>query len=143
MTLVEVMLAVTIIVVAALGTLCYEYLCADHVRFARAQLAATRIGQLLLEDWKSAGGADNYNPEDLQMGFSLPAELPAGTYMTTVDNLPLYITMDYEDVATDDFAGVTLRKIAVVVRWKNDTGRGVVTEDDPSVVLTTYVRRDQ
>ena len=143
MTLVEVMLAVTIIVIAALGTLCYEYLCADHVRFARAQLAATRIGQLLLEDWKSAGGADNYNPEDLQMGFSLPAELPAGTYMTTVDGLPLYITMNYDDVATDDFAGVTLRKIAVVVRWKNDTGRGVVTEDDPRVVLTTYVRRDQ
>jgi hypothetical protein len=106
-------------------------------------LAATRIGQLIIEDWKSAGGAENYNPEDLQMGFSLPAELSEGTYMTTVDGLPLYITMDYEDVATDAFAGVTLRKIAVAVHWKINNGHGVTTEDDPGVVLATYVRRDQ
>jgi Tfp pilus assembly protein PilV len=143
MTLVEVMLAVAIIIIAALGTLCYEYLCADQVRFARAQLAATRIGQLLLEDWKSSGGSDNYNPEDLEMGFSLPSELPAGTYMTTVDGLPLYITMNHDDIANDEFAGVTLRKITVDVRWKNDTGKGPTGGDDPSVVLTTYVRRDQ
>jgi Tfp pilus assembly protein PilV len=63
LTLVEVMLASAVIIIAALGTLCYEYLCVDHVRYARAQMTATRIGQLLIEDWKSTGGDADYNPE--------------------------------------------------------------------------------
>jgi hypothetical protein len=143
MTLVEVMLAVAVIVVAALGTLCYEYLCVDQVHAARAQLAATRVGQLLLEDWKSSGGSENYNPEDLQMGFTLPPELPKGTYMTMIDGLPLYISMASDTVAVDSFAGIELRKISVSVRWRNDSGEGVLSDDDPRIVLTTYVRRDQ
>jgi Tfp pilus assembly protein PilV len=143
MTLVEVMLAVAVIIVAALGTLCYEYLCVDHIRFARAQLAATRVGQLLIEDWKSSGGSADYNPEDLKMGFDLPPGPPAGNYMTVIDDLPLYISMSHSDVATDPVAGVTLRKISVVVHWKKDFGSGAVDDDDPGVNLTTYVRRDQ
>jgi prepilin-type N-terminal cleavage/methylation domain-containing protein len=143
MTLVEIMVAVAIIVVAALGTLCYEYLCVDQVHFARAQLAATRVGQLLLEDWKSTGGSPNYNPQDLQMGFTLPPELPAGTFMTVIDDLPLYITMDSDTVSeAGPFVG-ELSKISVVVRWRSDFGQGALSDDDPSIVLTTYVRRDQ
>ena len=143
MTLIEVMLAVAIVVIAALGTLCYEYLCVDQVHFARAQLAATRVGQLLIEDWKSSGGSADYNPQDLQMGFTLPDGLPIGTYMTMIDGLPLYISMASETVNTDSFAGVELRKIAVSVRWRNDLSQGALSDDDPGIVLTTYVRRDQ
>jgi type II secretory pathway pseudopilin PulG len=144
MTLVEVMLAVAVIIVAALGTLCYEYLCVDHIRFARAQLAATRIAQLLIEDWKSSGGSEDYNPEDLHMGFDLPPEPSAGNYMTVIDDLPLYISMPPPvDVATDPLAGITLRRISVIVQWKKDFGNGAVNNDDPGVNLTTYVRRDQ
>lgn len=143
LTLVEVMLAAAVIIIAALGTLCYEYLCVDHVRFARAQMAASRIAQLLIEDWKSTGGDDDYNPEDLDMGFSLPPEVGMGDFMTIVDGLPLYISMDMEDVASDDFAGVTLRRITVSVKWKNDFSSGAVDDDDPRVTFNTYVRRDQ
>jgi Tfp pilus assembly protein PilV len=143
MTLVEVMLAASVIAVAALGTLCYEYLCVDHIRFARAQLAATRVGQLLIEDWKSSGGSADYNPENLHMGFVLPPELPAGNFVTTIDGLTLHITMSHSDVATDPVAGVTLRRINVVVHWRKDFGNGAVDNDDPGVNLTTYVRRDQ
>jgi Tfp pilus assembly protein PilV len=143
MTLVEVMLAVAVIIVAALGTLCYEYLCVNHIRFARAQLAATRVGQLLIEDWKSSGGSTDYNPEDLHMGFALPLGLPAGNFVTTIDGLQLHINMSHSDVATDALAGVTLRRINVVVHWKKDFGNGAVNDDDPGVNLTTYVRRDQ
>jgi hypothetical protein len=143
MTLVEVMLAVSVIVIAALGTLCYEYLCVDHVRTARAQLAATRVGQLLIEDWKSTGGAENYNPESLQMGFVLPAEVPPGQFMTTIDGLPLHINMSMRNVAVDEEAGVTLREISVMVRWKKDFSNNAPGDDDPRINLTTYVRRDQ
>jgi len=143
MTLVEVMLAAALVVVAALGTLCFEYLTVNHVRYARAQMAATRIGQLLIEDWKSTGGSPDYNPEDLEMGFALPSEPLAGDYMTIIDGLPLFISMSQSDVAVDEVAGVTLRQISVIVRWNRDYGMGTPDEDGPKVTLNTYVRRDQ
>ena len=142
-TIIEVMLAVAVIIVASLGTLCYEYLCVNHVSFARTQLAATRIGQLLLEDWKSTAGSDDYNPEYLGMGFNLTSALPSGHCETTLDNSRFYIRFFNSDVDTDEFAGVTLRQINVIVRWKKNFGRGPVTDDDPGVYLTTYVRQDQ
>ncbi len=143
MTLVEVMLAVAIIIVASLGTLCYEYLCVHHIKFARSQLAATRIGQLLLEDWKSTGGLAEYNPEDLDMGFGATSDAVWGDYMIVIDDQPLFIDMSYDDVDSDDFAGVTLRRIDVSVRWRKDLGYGSPDDDDPAINFTTYVRRDQ
>ena len=141
-TLVEVSLAIAVIVIAALGTLCYEYLCIDHVRMARAQLASTRVGQLLIEDWKSTGGNPDYSPEDLNMGFALPPEADEGTFMTTIDGMRLFITMDSEDRDSDDFAGTVLRELDVIVQWKHDFSNGIPTTDDPAVVLSTYVRPD-
>jgi Tfp pilus assembly protein PilV len=142
MTLVEVMVAVAVVIVAALGTLCYEYLCIDHVRVARAELTATRVGQLLLEDWKSDGGSLDYNPEDLHMGFELPDDLPTNC-VTVVDGLPLHISMTHSDVDTDAFTGTKLSEISVAVSWKRYFGSGAPEDDDPRVTLTTYVRRDQ
>ena len=142
-TLIEVMLAVAIIVIASLGTLCYEYLCVHHIRFARAQLAATRIGQLLLEDWKSTGGSSDYNPEDLSMGFGASPGDMWGDYITVIDGLPYFIALSQNNVDTDVFAGVTLRRIDVSVRWRRDLSYGSPNNDDPAVNLTTYVRQDQ
>jgi type II secretory pathway pseudopilin PulG len=142
MTLVEVMLAVAIVIIAALGTMCYEYLTIDHVGIARAELTATRIGQLLLEDWKSDGGSLDYNPEDLHMGFTLPDNLPSDC-VTVVDGLPLHISMTHSEVDADPFTGAKLSEISVVVSWKRHFGNGAPADDDPRVALTTYVRRDQ
>jgi hypothetical protein len=141
MTIVEVMVAVAVIVIAALGTLCYEYLCVDHVRIARAQLAATRIGQLLLEDWKSTGGSLEYDAEVLGIGFD--PDTPWGDYKTAVDGLPLFVVLSHDDVDWDPIAGVTLRRIDVSVRWRKDFCYGVPDDDDPAVNLSTYVRLDQ
>ena len=141
MTIVEVMVAVAVIVIAALGSLNYEYLCVDHVRIARAQLAATRIGQLLLEDWKSTGGSSEYDPEDLAIGFN--PDTPWGDYKTVIDGLPFFIGLSQDDVDRDDVAGVTLRRIDVSVRWRKDFSYGSPDNDDPAVNLSTYVRLDQ
>ena len=137
LTLVEVMLAAAVIIVAALGTLCYEYLCVDHVRYARAQMTATRIGQLLIEDWKSTGGDVDYNPEDLNMGFTL---LSQDNFRTTIDGLPLYISKSQSEVTPGD---VNLIHLNVEVQWRHDFSADAVTDDDPKVSLDTYVRKDQ
>jgi hypothetical protein len=144
MTIVEVMVAVTFVIIAALGTLCYEYLCVDHVRIARAEMTATRLGQLLIEDWKSTGGDSDYNPEDLNMGFELPDGLPTNC-VTVVDGLPFHISMTQEAVpgGSDEFAGIKLSELNVVVSWKKNFGNGAIEDDDPRVILATYVRQDQ
>jgi len=144
MTLIEVMIAAAIIIVIALGTMCYEYLCIDHVRYARAELTATRVGQLLIEDWKSDGGSSDYNPEDLQMNFNLPDNVLTNC-VTVVDGLPLYISMTNSDVpgGVDNFAGIKLSELRVVVAWRKDFGSGPLNDDDPRVSLVTYVRQDQ
>jgi prepilin-type N-terminal cleavage/methylation domain-containing protein len=143
MTLIEVMLAVAIVIIAALGTLCYEYFCMHHIQFARAQVAATRIGQLLLEDWKSTGGSADYDPEELDMGIGATSGTVWGDYMTVIDDRPLFIAMNHSDIDNDDFAGVTLRRIDVSVRWRKDLGNGSPGAEDPAVNLSTYVRQDQ
>jgi prepilin-type N-terminal cleavage/methylation domain-containing protein len=144
MTLIEVMIAAALIVVAALGSMCYEYLCIDHVRYARAELTATRVGQLLIEDWKGEGGSDDYNPEDLQMGFELPDHVLTNC-VTVVDGLPLHISMTESPVpgGSDSVAGIKLSELSVVVGWRKDFGSGGLKDDDPRVALVTYVRQDQ
>jgi hypothetical protein len=144
MTLLEVMMAVSFVIIAALGTMCYEYLTIDHVKIARAELTATRIGQLLIEDWKSTGGDLDYNPEDLNMGFDLPDGLMTNC-VTVVDGLPLHISMTESPVegGVDTFSGTKLSELSVVVSWKKNFGSGAVEDDDPRVDLVTYVRQDQ
>ncbi len=153
-TLVEVMVAMTILTIAALGALSYQYHAAGHVRIARAQSAATHVAQLLLEDWKSTGGSEEYDPSILALGFSSPLPIPFGwdevksqelgeplhdaVYAITIDDLPMLVMLSWEDVAYDATAGLKLRQLAVTVKF------GVVNqlENIPPVALTTYVRDD-
>ena len=59
MTLVEVMLAMVILSIAAVGALSYEYHAAGHAKIARAQMCGARTARLLLEDWMSTGGSSD------------------------------------------------------------------------------------
>jgi hypothetical protein len=137
------MVATALITIAALGTLCYHYLGVRHIRTSQVELTATRVGQMLLEDWKSTGGKDDYDPEYLEMGFETPSAEESGQFVLNIDDCRLYIIMANELVNKDDVAGTELMKLAVTVRWKKNLGRGMVDDDDPGVYLTTYVRRDQ
>ena len=153
-TLVEVMVAMAILTIAALGALSYQYHAAGHARIARAQSAATHVAQLLLEDWKSTGGSEKYDPSILALGFSSPLPIPAkwpnvkamvlakplnsAVYAISVDDLPMLVMLSWEDVAYDTTAGLKLRQLGVTVKF------GVVSqlENIPPVALTTYVRDD-
>ena len=153
-TLVEVMVAMVILTIAALGALSYQYHAAGHGRIARAQSAATHVAQLLLEDWKSTGGSEKYDPSILAVGFSSPQPIPAkwasvkamvlakplnsAVHAVTIDDLPMLVMLSWEDVAYDATAGLKLRQLAVTVKF------GVVNqlENIPPVALTTYVRGD-
>lgn len=139
-TLVEVMVSMVILAIVALGALGYQYHAAREGRIAKAQITATRTAQLLLEDWKSTGGSTNYNPTTLGLGFLTPPDAAdEADYFITVDYLPMYIVLSYNDVGTDDSAGIILREVSVTVSWRRDHRVGSREINDPSLVLTTYV----
>jgi len=165
-TLIEVMMALAVLVIASLGALGYQYYAVKQAQIARAQTAGTRIGQLLLEDWKSTGGSEEYDATDLGLGFSseLPLAagvgypLPDGVYSITVDNVPMVLVLSCEDVDYDSVAEVTLRQLSVSVVWVQepdaDPQLGAVISQQVTdkvnyhrgmrelVTLTTYVRLD-
>jgi len=163
-TLAEVMVAMAILVIASLGALSYQYLAAKHARIARAQIAGTRTAQLLLEDWKSTGGSEEYDPAALGLGFSDRLQIPGyfsqgeggglgsplhdRVYEVTVENFPMVVMLKWKDVNYDIVAQTTLRQLAVMVEFGEVTGTGNLkhtsgwSEGIPRVVLTTYVRRD-
>jgi len=167
-TLVEVMVAMVVLAIASLGALGYQYHAALQARIAHAQTTCTRTAQLLLEDWKSTGGSEDYDPTTLGLGFSSNMvhlgqgiALPDGVYNITVDDVPMLIVLKWADVAYDSEAEVTLRQISVTTVWRRDTEKDVdfgqiVAEEvanehadsgygdawRPLATLTTYVRLD-
>jgi len=160
-TLVEAMITAAVVAIAALGGLSYQYLAAKHTKIAVSQMTATRTARLLLEDWKSTGGSEEYQPSRLGLGFldvsavasslAIPAELNGtvsdGAYSTETDGLPMILALRHEDVAFDESADVKLRQLTIhvafgeVVDGKLTTSAGWL-ETVPPVTLTTFVRTD-
>ncbi len=158
-SLVEVIAATAILAIAALGELGYQYHATKLVRVAHAQITATRIGQLLLEDWKSTGGSDQYDPTGLGYGFEsillptyfgqaeaqeLGTTLHNEAYAITVNGLPMQVALKWKDISTDAISRVTLRQLGVVVRFDEPVGKaGSLAAYNPAILLTTYVRLDE
>ncbi len=164
-TLAETMVAMAILAIATLGGLGYQYHAARHGRIARAQIIGTRTAQLLLEDWKSTGGSQEFDPAGLKLGFSSGLVIPsywsegvgvgAGTplhnavYAITVDKIPMLVMLQWRDVDYDSIVEITLRELSVVVRFIGNSEQVDVSIDpsNPSenilpIILTTYVRLD-
>jgi prepilin-type N-terminal cleavage/methylation domain-containing protein len=157
-TLVEVIIAMAILGIAAVGALGYQYYANMQARVAHAQITATRIGLLLLEDWKSTGGSGEYDPTTLEFGFEsifIPGYFSQGqgqgvgaplrneAYAITVDNVPLTMVLKWQDIQTDDTAQMTLRQLSAVVRFDEpEDVSGSLTLYNPAIILTTYVRLD-
>jgi len=156
--LAEVIAAMAILSIAAVGALGYQYHANKQARVAHAQITATRIGLLLLEDWKSTGGSTEYDPTTLQLGFEsvfIPGYFSQGqgvgvgtplhneAYTITVDNVPLVMMLKWQDVETDTIAEMTLRQLSAVVKFDEPEGvSGSLALYNPAIILTTYVRLD-
>ena len=157
-TLVEVIVATAVLVIATTGTLSYQYYAAKDAKIARAQIIGTRTAQLLLEDWMSTGGSDEYDPAALGLGFSSVSTVPSGfegmgsplnnnAYSITVDEVPLLVILSWSDVDYDAVSDVILRRLNAIVTF------GSASPDENEnltqqlklirpVILTTYVRID-
>ncbi|MFC1737777.1 prepilin-type N-terminal cleavage/methylation domain-containing protein [Planctomycetota bacterium] len=137
LTLIEVMVAMVVLAIASLGALRYQYYAAKQARLASIQMASTHIGHLLLEDWKSTGGSEEYaenGPINLGLGFTKAVDIPNISYsegmpgnMTeysiSVDDIPMLAILGWGNVAFDAAAQVTLRQLVVRIYG------GVVNQD--------------
>ncbi|MFA5553782.1 MAG: prepilin-type N-terminal cleavage/methylation domain-containing protein [Phycisphaerae bacterium] len=142
-SLIEVLIATTIICIVAVGPVGYHYMNIKQSRSADVQFMAMRIAQLLIEDWKSTGGGTNYDPTALLLGFDKPLSEEFGHYFIVLENVPFYIAMNSRDIENNPDAGVTLRQITVNIRWRTDYTRGAIRSTDPSITFDTYVRSNQ
>lgn len=145
-TLVEVVVAGSIIIIGALGALSYEYHAAGQARMAKAETAAVQIAYFLLQDWKAHGGSEHYrlsgpvglnNPEDSSTNF---VEISPGVYGITVDNIPMCVELSRR-VGPDGNPAVI--SITVTTWCWLDFTEEAIRSHDPSLVLTTYARVDQ
>lgn len=150
-TLVEAMMAVVVLAVAALGALSHQYHTAGHVRIAKAQTTATHTARLLLEDWKAANGSANYDPATtLGLGFSTSSVGPEdvefvmahnqkGSMLNgmlleaTINDVQMKILLAWKDIDTG--GSMQLKQISVIIKWADSS-------DITPVILTTYVRID-
>ena len=154
------MVAMVMLSIAALGALSYQYYAAQQARAALAQVTAARTAQLLLEDWKSTGGSEDYDVTALGLGFSsnltklsphgaeIAIPLQDGLYGAKVGDVPMVVLLDWEDVEYDSIAEVTLRQLSVDIcfgmGWEAGTTVGDIKSRSvvPEVTLSTYVRLD-
>lgn len=140
-TLIELIVATMILAIASLGALTYQYHAVKRARSAQAEIAATQLAQLLLDDWKSTGGSEFYDPGSLNLGLEQIGSDPI--YRVTLNGFPMRAQLWYTDVSTDEAAGVTLREIRVSIRWRRDYKNLEPSASDPIFTSSTYVRRDQ
>jgi len=143
-TLVEVMIAAVIFIVAVLGTSAYRYSAALSARRADLQTAAARTGLLLCEGWRGIGGADTYDPvdyfdSDLDIETNPGPAAPdgftmLGSYKIVLEDTDYYATLSWKDVSPG------LRALNVLVGW-DQMGRGTDNLQDANKLfkLTTYV----
>jgi len=143
-SLVSIMIAITILVAALIGTSNFRYYSALDAKKAAAKITASRIGLMLCENWRGLGGIETYDPvaylsSDLKITTSTGPAKPAdftllGSYTVTVNNANYYITLSWKDIS----AG--LRALNVIVAWaQRELGTSSLNDADKSFKLTTYV----
>lgn len=140
-SLIEIVITIGVLSVMALGAMNYQYYAIRQVKRAGVKMAATRLGMLVLENWRMQGGGEYYDPTILdQTAWKVPNR---EMYVFTVGGTIFYLEMSANDVQSHDETGVTLRELSVSTTWRNDYAEGFPRDDDPVSTFTTMVRRDQ
>lgn len=142
-SIVSIMIAMTILIAALIGTSNFRYYSALDAKKAEAKIAASRIGLMLCESWRGLGGIETYDPvayfgSDLTITTSSGPAKPGdftllGSYTVTVNNANFYITLSWKDVS----AG--LRALNITVSWaQRQQGQSSLNDADKTFQLTTY-----
>lgn len=147
MTIIEVVVALSTILVVVIGALSFQYYCAVDAREADVRAGANRLALLMLEGWRGTGGRvppDSYafNPTEefdsivdissSSVGLAgLSQEL--GRYRVVLNRVNYFVTLSYQDTLGAP------RTLSVTVAWSRNYKSEALSQYVPSVALTTYV----
>ena len=151
LTLIEVMAALVIALVIAIGVMSYQYAAAQHARMTDVRVTASRLGLLFLEDWVALFGIETYDPEDrldlgtdplgyyLDLGAGgLPGAPSWGTplrsYRIFTNGTYFWVELAYEPIDGN------LRELGVSVAWSLDfQSESLVFDPQRLVKFSKYV----
>ena len=155
-TLIELMVAMVVIIIAVLGATMYRYGSVTDARRADIQMCAGRVALLVVEEWKAAAGSYTFDPAD---DIALNSALAGGSDDITIsekvddDYWPVsltggkdsyyYVKINWEDdIDGDGNDDDGIRRLDVQVAWKLADVSGVPDTDDwaRAVKLSSYVR---
>ena len=153
MSLVGTMVAVTILLLALIGTSTFRYAAAMDGRKARAHTTAARVALALSESWRGIKGDPTYNPA-AHLGSDL--EVAAGEGPDKPEDFTLLgsYTVQFDDGAgVDDYTATLswkdiqpgLRALNVVVAWVSheqpvEGKKDAAATPDKSFGLTVYTQ---
>ena len=144
MTLIEIMVASVVLLIAVLGTSSIRYHTVLNARKAEAQISAARVGSLLCESWRGFLGNAAYDPVaslNPDVDIVVSVEGPAvgtgytglGSYKVIIDEMNFYSTLSWQDVS----AG--LRLLNVSVSWdQRGYDTAAFADADKTIALSTY-----
>ena len=143
-TLIEIMIAVVIFIIAFLGTSAYRYGASLDARRADLQTKATRTALLFSEAWNGVGGDASFKPvaafsSDIVISVSVGPDEPSdftwlGSYKVNFERTDYFVTLSWKKTDPD------LKVLSVIVNWDasgQDTGNFAGAKK--SYRLTTYV----
>jgi len=142
-TLVEVMIATVVFIIAVLGTSAYRYSAALSARRADLQTTAARTALLFCEGWRGESGVATYDPVtrffgemdiSASAGPTKPDEFtPLGSYKVVLEGNSYFVTLSWQD-------NTGLRALNIIVAWdQHGSGSSNLSAADKTFKLTTYV----
>ena len=152
MTLIGTLIAITILLIALIGTSTFRYSAALDGRRATAHTAAARVALVFSESWRGLYGDETHDLTSLTTsdmsidhsswyGHSPPADFTLlGNYVVVLDDdnpdsVNYYATLSWKDVQPG------LRALNVNVAWAQRAAGANGDEDvDKSYVLTVYTQ---
>ena len=143
-TVIEIMIAVVVFLVAIIGASGHRYSAMMDARRADLQTNATQTALLLGEGWDGAGASLSFKPVDL-FGTKLdiiadegpdspPGFNTLGSFRIIREGVDYYATLSWQNLSTD------LRALSVIVNWNPvGNGAGEFENATKSYRLTIYV----
>ncbi len=147
-TLIEIMLATVILIIAILGASSFRYHAALGARKADLQATAARTALLLCESWRGVGDPNTFDPTQLttgdpnsaltieptDIGPAWPTDFTLlGIYRITIGEVNCYAALSWKDIYPQ------LRALNVIVAWDRRGSSNLFEDADKSFKLTTYV----
>ncbi len=153
-SIIETIIAMAILAIVVLGVLNFRYHSSKESWRANVEITAARIGSLMLESWKGAGGSSDWDPveqmsslsniETSALGPAIPGDMNVkgifrmneiGTFLADTWNVDYYITLAYND-ATETEPKI----LNASVGWVHQGRAWIPSETEIPVRLTAYVQ---